>query len=697
MMRFKLGLSCAALLSASLALSACGSNDDAPADGGNGAGGERSIDSQTDELEKLIAELQDQIESGEGNQEDLKKKLEDAEKRLEDLETCNNGGSCESLGETTATLTSLADAYCEWLFSCCDANEVRASVAPHMATVEDCQETYGGMITRGNAQFEFYHEGAAYGLGYDLSNLLEQASMLADGVERGRLSVNEDKLAACVDFITSQQCADDDVEAATCGSSIPRACEEIYVGNQKSGEECDYYYDECEEGYVCGYGAGYSQGICVPEAQEDDTCVEDSHCNNGDQTLYCDEASGHCLARPGVGESCAFLDPNFEFSGYSLTVPCQLGLECSPETSKCVEPCAEESYCHVNGNDCDEGLKCQVTPYAETELPTNYGHCGEPGTKGQPRNNERECESGIRYYDAPDYLCAGIGGESCSLDIECASGSCDTTCATYCGGDFEDACGADEYCSGNACMPIEANGEPCSSDDGCESGICHAGLCSAQVATGGDCDADADLCPESDSCRYTGTTTSGYQCVTRVEIDADCSAATCVPGAFCDGESNTCQPLYKRPNGVSCGSWQQCASERCDYTTGLCVDGTKQEGDACSVAHPGSPTTVSFEPRWSECEKGLFCKRTTPNDADDLSGTCTAQLPEGALCDRSLNSDAPQCAGNETCTRTSNTHNQYVCPVLYDEEDEAASCTLSSVPSVLMPWYYGSEGPKFAL
>ncbi len=426
-MRIRLGLSCAALLSMSMAFTACGGDDDASiGDGdGDGVGGEKSIDTQVDDLRDEIKRLEALIKDGDGNQADLEKELEEAKERLKELETCNSGGSCEGLNDTKETLSALSDAYCEWLYGCCEDEEVRASAAPHFSDVDDCKDTYGDMIARGNAGFEFYLEGSAYGFGSEIANMLETASMRADALQKGRIKVDKDNLAACVDYINAQQCGSDKAEVApACSPGMPTACEDIYIGLQMEGEACDNYYygGECEEGLICGYGAGYAEGICIPEAEEEDRCIEDSQCYRQDQSLYCDAGSGECKERPGKGEKCEFLDSQFQSSGYNLIVPCQSGLECSPSTSTCVEPCAEDSYCYVNGNDCDEGLKCQVTPY-DGAL-GSYGHCGSPGEKGEERNYAAECESGSIYYDANlgENACTGIGGEACDLASECASG-----------------------------------------------------------------------------------------------------------------------------------------------------------------------------------------------------------------------------------------------------------------------------------
>ena len=80
----------------------------------------------------------------------------------------------------------------------------------------------------------------------------------------------------------------------------------------------------------------------------------------------------------------------------------------------------------------------------------------------------------------PDFPgCGGkkkAGGEDCSKDAECESGSC----------------------SDEKCVEKKASGEDCSSDSECNSGTCSSGKCGGKKAEGEDCDSDVDC--DSDKC-----------------------------------------------------------------------------------------------------------------------------------------------------------------------------------------------------
>jgi hypothetical protein len=80
----------------------------------------------------------------------------------------------------------------------------------------------------------------------------------------------------------------------------------------------------------------------------------------------------------------------------------------------------------------------------------------------------------------PDFPGCGAkkkpGGEDCSKDSECESGSC----------------------SDDKCVEKKAGGEDCSSDSECNSGTCSGGKCGGKKAEGEECDSDSDC--DSDKC-----------------------------------------------------------------------------------------------------------------------------------------------------------------------------------------------------
>lgn len=690
-MKIKTYSASAVIALAVLSVAACGGgDDDTTTDGAGGAVGNEGLSSEIDELKAQIAALEELLESGDGDAEALQAALEEAQERLAELETCENGGDCQTRGEAIEELGVLTDAYCEWVFGCCTSDELAAGVSPAIRDAESCQDVYRSFLDSG-ASVSLDFEGSPFQsrLQYLIQDVLDMASTLGDRIQRGRIALSEEGLQQCVALIEAQSCGDE-AESCVDDAELSQACEGYVQGLQQEGEACAGS-GECADGLICdsdiygsnisAYGVALSdiadQGTCLLEAEVDDPCLTNGQCATRDGLLYCDQEAGICKERPGAGEACEFVSPFFE--GFSESVPCQSGLSCGLSTNTCVTECEADSRCNINNEfDCGEGLVCNITDNrASTGLSGNQGYCDEPFPKGKTATDPRECESGSIQMGA----CEGVGGDDCTSDDECRSGYCeDSVCLTVCEGDSGGECGANEYCEGssNTCRATVALGESCQSsqDEQCSEGLCVNNTCQEPVGTGEDCDGQNALCEVDDYCAFTeGTTTSGYECVPRLASGEGCMFnRDCADGLGCF--EGTCLLLEGRDVGDVCDLRFNCASQRC--VDGLCVAG-KAEGEACD-ADPTDSGSVNEDIGIDECADGLYCRREAPTDPSNMAGVCTAQGAPGSVCDGGVETGVPQCEGDVSC-KPSSARQTRVCPVVYENSSEANLCIIE-IPSV---------------
>jgi hypothetical protein len=191
-----------------------------------------------------------------------------------------------------------------------------------------------------------------------------------------------------------------------------------------------------------------------------------------------------------------------------------------------------------------------------------------------------------------------VAGDSCSGDV-CApglrcTGASDTTCGEcevspegWCDENYD--CEPLERCDDetNHCVSLLADGEVCSVDLDCLSGVCQAGTCQKPSGEGEACSdalwCDAYLkcvagscrapggagspCDSSDDCRYSFACKGGTCIKTGVSdiaVGEPCRYLGCVQGAYCDFIEGVCKSdAVGEPCSYSCGRQRACFDGKC--------------------------------------------------------------------------------------------------------------------------------------
>jgi len=476
----------------------------------------------------------------------------------------------------------LVDAACDWMFGCCGPDELTYQLGVFTVDAGNCSERIIESIKAGNP-LDIQQSG--------LSN--EEADgllALALSINEGRVGVNSPAVAACADATSIRAC-NVPVEVTPGGRCTPGAeepidpCdpEEMFVGRQGVGEECDGFW-ECKEGLRCI--DFLNSGVCAETAVEGEFCYSDFECTEG---LVCDYGAGLCTPGASSGEPCAFLDPTRPVPG-SETIRCAAGLSCDSTTDTCSggdcspgAPCGDIS----SDSDCPEGFYCVVNE-------AGGATCRTPVAPGDYCNKDLDCSTG--YCDPFASTCGNrlANGVICDFSEECQSAFCDFNTST--------------------CAPTVGAGQPCPSfsDEECSGGYCNtddpaAPVCDAYAGEGQpcplgfECDAEQGLSCADGTCRLTpfpnGTTCfDSFQCESQVCFADECGPGAafgaacsndgmlepCMLGGFCDispGETmGTCTEL--RRSGEACERTEQCWGEcvvrygqfMCDATPAFLLD-----------------------------------------------------------------------------------------------------------------------------
>lgn len=432
--------------------------------------------------------------------------------------------------------------------------------------------------------------------------------------------------------------------------------------------ECSGACERCDTSGAEGQCANLSAGTPGAERDGGATCAPfacsgsapscPTSCSSSAEcatNLYCD--GGACIGLLLDGQSCS------------------TGAQCA--SGSCVDARCCATACGASCDACNvagaEG-SCTVLPRSAAGSPT----CGAYVCDGASTSCPTSCASDTGC--ASSFYCSGglctpkrSPGAACAASRECLSASCadGVCCATACGGacqtcatgacltraaglqgspscspylcdglspscpsscDGGAQCSSDGGCQGGVCVGSKANGAPCDGGTQCTSTRCVDGFC-----------CDADCAGACDACNLPGlfgscTTLSAgstgapscspYACsgASTSCPPACASEAACAPGYFC-GPDGGCTAKWGL--GAPCATGNQCSSGFC--ATGVCC------GAACAGACLACDGAGACSPRAS----GSSCT------ADAGSGSCS-----GATCVITRTSSATGDSRISTATTT---------------------------------------------
>lgn len=211
------------------------------------------------------------------------------------------------------------------------------------------------------------------------------------------------------------------------------------------------------------------------------------------------------------------------------------------------------------------------------------------------------CSNSIEQED----FCTEYAKAACETEVKCCTtksidpASCESGFKTFCERNLISAVEAKKS-TYNASEAAECVSFIRSQQDECKEAEDTDGSCNAAfvgtIPEGGDCKDFFTACAKGLSCflRVTGEVTTGTcvkpagegqscanapcddnlscvndTCKREVAIGGDCSEAQCVPGAYCDFQTDKC--MARKDTGAACGRGSECKSFQC--TNGTCADG----------------------------------------------------------------------------------------------------------------------------
>lgn len=438
-----------------------------------------------------------------------------------------------------------------------------------------------------------------------------------------------------------------------CLGGVALSCEDA---NECTADSCDPLAGcvhtpidgPCSDGDVCTDGDACVAGSCVAGQPLD--CDDGNDCS----TDACESAVGCVHATvSGGGTDC-----------------CTVAADC-PDTWSSPPSCISPAACQGQRLD----ALCIDQHCESVTVPDDTGCAGELVDCGDW--SDHTCEDAS---DQEIWVCPG----SCEEDADCDDEAyCDGICVPD--GPIGAPCDADADCESGNCNAAPGEDEAfcnvpvheCAIEDGTgvDEGFvyCHQGdswLCQAAdlwVVT--DCASDCGLFVDVDSCQAAAC----QPCLQTCATDADCDA-----GAWCDG---VCVPTADL--GAPCASDDQCASGAC----GAAPDGVTEcvpagsacalaDGQAVSAGHgmcsDGDVWTCGADGAWTSLDCAADCGLLLPVDgcaegacdpcpggcSDDAQclegahcdGLCSADVPDGGLCDEPSDCVSGHCDGGVCCS-----------------------------------------------
>jgi len=281
---------------------------------------------------------------------------------------------------------------------------------------------------------------------------------LETSIDEGRVAFDAESVSQCLADIEAQGCE-------VTNSRKPESCQQALQGAVDVGENCVIDVD-CTGNAFCGFEQGSAEcpTVCRSLVAADGACERSDECENG---LVC--AGGICAIPPDEGETCCLADSD-PSCWDAAPAPCKRGLECTPEWS--AQPtCKKISDVRRAkvGEACEPPiLMCELnedTPLSCVAVDETSGICKEKVEAGGTcqRAQPSQCPVG-QYCDTE-----GFAVDSTCVDLPDRYEPCrPENKATRCAPGLV----CDVYGDGEACVPINPNGNACDSNQGCYSGFC---------------------------------------------------------------------------------------------------------------------------------------------------------------------------------------------------------------------------------
>lgn len=277
-------------------------------------------------------------------------------------------------------------------------------------------------------------------------------------VTEGKLTYDAAKAQACLDAYKALTCAE-------LTNPAPPACSEIFGGKGTAGSPCSIG-PECAADHYCKAGTA-CPGVCTPKVAEGGACLQSDDCVVG---LAC--ADRTCAKQVGVGAAC---DAKRECEAGTLCIA-QSGEKDAPQSCKRTTDlftvATGEACDPTVGKFCGLDAACElktITPAPTFACTPRYGSgkaCKFAYPDGCP--NDEYCPTD---FTATPPVLEGVCTKAPAPGAPCGrSGSNATICAPG------------DVCEKDVCVTKARLGAPCSSSNGCFSGLCKAGVCAEGLA-----------------------------------------------------------------------------------------------------------------------------------------------------------------------------------------------------------------------